>query len=284
MTTQSEERQRLASMLRTLRLDVALSTTELARQLGWSQSKVSKTERGETLPRSEDVSEWARITKATAETCAELARLAAITNEDAFELKRYRAPGRRRNQEEIHRLETNASRIRAYSGDVVIGLAQTRRYAEAMFSMGRKLSSEERLDDVVNARLARQQTLDDPDRQFELVMNESALRRQLIPAQDMRQQIRHLIELSSRPNVNLGLITFASQERTHQHHAYSMIGDPQRDTEAIVLIQTLTRRLVIRDPEELAEYVEHFNLLKAGAISGDELRAFLREVHDNLDW
>jgi hypothetical protein len=153
-----------------------------------------------------------------------------------------------------------------------------------MFSMGRELSNGEQLDDVVNARLARQQTLEDPDRQFEFVMNESALRRQLIPAQDMRQQVLHLIELSRRPNVDFGLITFDSRERTHQHHAYSMIGDPQQDTEAIVLIQTLTRRLVIRDPEELAEYVEHFNALKAGAISGDDFRAFLQEVHDSLEW
>lgn len=284
MTTQSGERQRLASMLHALRLDAALSTTELARRLGWSQSKVSKSERGETLPPTEDVEEWARHTNASGEVRAELARLAEITNDEAVEMKRYRAPGRRRRQNEIHRLEANASGIRAYAGDVVIGLTQTRRYAEAMFTLGGRLSSEDRLDEIVDARLARQESLSDTSKRFEFVMTENALRRRLIPAKDMRDQIQRLVELSHRPNVDFSLITFACHERAHQLQSFSMIGDPQRDAEAIVLIQTLTRRLVIRDPEELAEYVEHFNALKAGAISGDELRAFLQEVHDSLDW
>ncbi|WP_186763453.1 helix-turn-helix domain-containing protein [Lentzea tibetensis] len=282
MTTQSEERQRLASMLRALRLDAALSTTELARRLNWSQSKVSKTERGETSPPPEDVQEWARLTKASEQTHAELAELAEITNSEAVEMKRYRAPGRRRRQEELHRLEANASAVRAYSGDLVIGLAQTRPYARAMFMLGGRQSPEERLDEVVDARLARQESLNNLDRQFEFVMNESAFRRKLIPAEDMRQQVQHLIEFSHRPNVDFGLITFNSNERVHQLHSFSMIGDPGRDAESIVLIQTLTRRLVIRDPEEIAEYLEHFNALRTAAISGDELRAFLREVIEDL--
>ena len=49
----------MAEALRSLRVDAGLSTTQLARQLRWSQSKVSKTERGITLPPASDVEAWA---------------------------------------------------------------------------------------------------------------------------------------------------------------------------------------------------------------------------------
>lgn len=278
MTNESVDRQRLASILRTLRVDADLSTTELARQLHWSQSKVSKTERGETLPRPEDVELWARQTRASAEIRAELAELADRTSTEAVEWKREMAPGRRRKQEEIQRLEANASVTRVFAPSVVVGLAQTRPYAEAMFQLGRTVATPESLDEIVDARLARQDTLNDPSKRFEFVMGEFALRRKLISAADMRDQVARLIELSRRPNIDIGVITVGAAETVHQYHGFAIIGDPLQDAESIVLAETLTRALRIRPTEEIVEYVEHFSAIRAAAISGDELRTFLQEV------
>lgn len=282
MTNESVDRQRLASILRGLRIDADLSTTELARQLNWSQSKVSKTERGETLPRPEDVELWARHTRATAAVRAELAELADRTSTEAVEWKREMAPGRRRKQEEIQRLEANSSVTRVFAPSVVVGLAQTRTYAEAMFRLGREVAEVESLDEIVDARLSRQDTLDDQNKRFEFVMGEFALRRKLISAADMRIQVTRLIELSHRPNVDIGVITADATETAHQYHGFAIIGDPAYDAESIVLAETLTRALRIRSTEEINEYVEHFKALRAAAISGDALRSFLREVVEGL--
>ncbi len=281
MTKQSEERQRLASTLRSLRIDAALSTTELARRLDWSQSKVSKTERGETLPPPEDVDRWAQLTKASREIRDELAWLAAITTSDAVEWKRAMAPGARRWQQEIHRLETNASVVRVFSPDVVVGLAQIAPYAEMMFRMG---GDDEPLDEIVKARLDRQETLNNLDRRFEFVMDETALRRRIVSAVDMRLQIERLIDLSTRPNIDVGVITLDTTRVTHQYLGFAVIGDPTLDAESIVIAETPTRGLRIRATEELHAYVEHFNDLRATATEGDELRAFLQEVIEGLDW
>jgi transcriptional regulator with XRE-family HTH domain len=283
MTEPSEERQRLASILRSLRIDAALSTTELARRLDWSQSKVSKTERGETLPPPEDVERWAQLTKASREVRDELSWLATATTADAVEWKRAMAPGRRRWQQEIHRLEANASVVRVFSPDVVVGLAQIRQYAEMMFRMGREVDPAESLDEIVGARLDRQETLNDSSRRFEFVMDETALRRKIIPAPDMRMQIERLIDLSSQANIDIGVITFDATNLTHQYLGFAIIGDPTLDAESIVLAETPTKGLRIRATEEINEYVKHFNALRAAATSGVALRAFLQEVIESLD-
>ena len=105
MTLESVDRQRLASILRTLRIDAALSTTELARRLSWSQSKVSKTERGETLPRPEDVELWARQTRATPQVRAELSELADRTSTEAVEWKRELAQADDANRRKFNALK-----------------------------------------------------------------------------------------------------------------------------------------------------------------------------------
>jgi hypothetical protein len=130
--------------------------------------------------------------------------------------------------------------------------------------------------------MRRQAVLDDPGRRFEFLMSEPALRRQLVSSKDMRAQVRRLVDLSRRSNVELELIKFDAEEAVHQYHRFSVIGDPELDGAAIVLAETVTRALTIRGKGDVAEYVEHLTALRRGAIRGDELRAFRREVLGDL--
>ncbi len=267
----------MAEALRSLRVDAGLSTTQLARRLGWSQSKVSKTERGVTLPPPSDVEAWAVATAASAELRAELRTLADRSTFEFIERRRVLAPGPRRVQEEIQRLEEAASVVRVFNSDVVVGLAQTRAYVEAMFRLGGSTPAEH-LDEAVTARLARQATLADQNKRFELVMGEAALRRRLIPAVAMRAQLERLLALSQQPNVSLGVIRFDADERVHQYHGFAIVGDPDLDDHVIAGASTVTRRLTIRGEAEVREYIEHFDALRATAMEGEPLREFLREL------
>ncbi|MBV9164268.1 MAG: helix-turn-helix domain-containing protein [Pseudonocardiales bacterium] len=273
----SDDRRRLAEALSDLRGSAGLSTTQLAHQLGWSQSKVSKTERGVTLPQPSDVEAWAVATKASSKLRAELSALADRMAVEFTEWRRTLAPGPRRVQQEIQRLEETASVVRVFNPNVVVGLAQTRAYIEAMFRLGPGALVAS-LDHAVAARLARQATLTDGRKRFELVMGEAALRRRLIGPAAMRNQLERLVELSRQPNIGLGVIRFDADERVHQHHGYSVIGDPDLDNDAIVWAGTVTRTLRVRGDTEVREYVEHFDGLRAAATEGEPLRAFLREL------
>src|SRR6185312_6779832 len=93
---QSSERRRMAETLRTLRTEAELSTNQLAKLLHWSQSKVSKTERGVTLPATSDVEAWTAATGASAKLAAELIELAERATIELIERRRVLSPGRRR--------------------------------------------------------------------------------------------------------------------------------------------------------------------------------------------
>lgn len=278
MTEPAEERHRLAAALRDMRTDAGLSTPQLAARLGWSQSKVSKTELGRSRPQPDDVDAWARATGADPAFRDEMVRVAGQAAVQATEWRRELAPGRRRKQEEIHRIEAAASVIRVFSPDVVVGFAQTRPYAQAMFRLGRRVGPADDLDEAVNARLARQTLLDDPSKRFELAMGETALRRVLIPLEAMRAQLDRLADLTARPNVVVGMIPFRAEERVHQYHGFAILGDPEIDDEAIVLVETVTRAITVRASSEVAEYIEHFTGLRAAAIEGEQLKTLLQRL------
>lgn len=280
MTITPEDKMRLASTLKNLRVDAGLSTVKLAAEFNWSQSKVSKTETGRTMPPPEDVDAWCRRFNAPPDVREELVAIATTAAAQATEWLKALAPGRVRKQDAIRRMEQDASVIRVFAPDVIVGLAQVSAYAEKMFRLGRNIASaaDEAPEEVAKARLERAAVLERTEKQFFLLMSEYALRRQLIPAADMRRQIEHLIELSHRPNVAVEIIPFAAEEKEHQYTGFAILGDPDLDAEAVVLVETLTRELSIRSSDEVRNYIDHFNALRRAAISGSELRDFLQEV------
>lgn len=281
MNDLANDRRRMAETLRDLRISVGLSTTQLANRLGWSQSKVSKTERGVTLPPPSDVEAWANATAASAELRAGLVEIAGRAATEFIEWRRFLAPGRRRVQQDVQRLEDGASIVRVFAPSVIVGLGQIHPYAEAVFRIGwRGLA--ENLEDVVQARLARQVVLADEGKRFELVMGEAALRRRLLSPATMRVQLTRLVELSRQPNVRMGVIRFDAVETVHQYHGFAILGDPDLDDEAIVTAETLTRALVVRDDADIREYVEYFNALRAAATEDEPLQEFLQELISEL--
>lgn len=277
--TEDPDRPRLAAELRRLRIEAGLSTTQLAERLGWSQSKVSKTELGRTLPSQGDVRAWAETTGAPAGLSDELAGIAEAAGIQVTEWRREIAPGRRRKQQEVRALESAASVVRVFGQEVIVGLAQTAEYADAMFRLGRKGGHpiEDRAE-IVRARLARQAALDEPGKRFELVMGEAALRRRLIPPPAMAAQLRRLIELSERPNIRLGVIPFDAVERVHQYHGYAVLGDPDTDVSSLVLAETVTRIITVRAEPEVREYLAHFAGLCAAAMFDDQLHDLLHDL------
>ena len=284
---QTPEHHQLAAALRGLRADANLSTTVLAARLGegWSQSRVSRIERGVTRPTPADVEQWAQATNADPNVKRQLMAFAEQSQVQLTEWRRVLAPGRRRVQEEIAQLEAGASVIRVFGADVVPGLAQTRAYMRRMFLLGRTdvLTDDDDLDAALDARMARLRVLDSETR-VKLLMSEFALRRHLVPGLVHRDQIQRLIDLSGRPNVHLGVIPFAADEADHQYQGYAILGDPDVDDSAIVVAETLTRELRVRDLEEIAAYIGHYERLDSTAFHGDELRAFLLAVATDVTW
>lgn len=238
-----------------------------------------------TLAKPTEVDEWARVLSAGLDLRRHLLDLAQRQGAELLEWKRMVAPGRRRRQEEIRALESEASVLWVFSLNLVPGLAQTARYAEAMFRMGRDRSiSDEEITGSVQARLARQAVLDDSAKRFKLLFAEGAVHRSLLERDDMREQVHRLAAVAEMPSVEMGMIPFAARERVHTYHNFSIIGDPEVDANALVIVGTVTRKLTVRDPDEIRQYIEHYRRLAEGALFGDELVAFLQEFSMQSPW
>lgn len=106
-----EDREKLASTLRDLRVNAGWSTTKLAERLGWSQSKVSKTETGRTMPPPNAVEAWARELDAPVEVTAELVEIAAQAALKLTERRQESAPGRRKLADLQEALDLQSDRL-----------------------------------------------------------------------------------------------------------------------------------------------------------------------------
>lgn len=287
------ERHELVVALKGLRLDAKLSTTELAVLLSttsgrtWTQSRVSRVERGVTLATPEDVDAWTTALKTPTETKRHLMNLA---DESRTQFTKWRSElgsesARRQLQEEIARFEAAASVIRVFGADVVPGLVQTRAYAARMVRLGEHddIDQAEDLDELLDVRMGRQAVLDS-GKQIRLLMSETALRRHLVTGPMHLDQLERLIQLAPQRNVHLGVIPFDADEVEHQYLQFAILGDPNTDDSAIVLAETPTRGLRVRDLDEIAEYVRHYERLDSTALHGDELRALLLEIAEYTTW
>jgi transcriptional regulator with XRE-family HTH domain len=284
MTLQADGRRELAERLRLLRKQRGLTQEDLAKRLGWTQARVSRVDRGTTLPRAEDVDAWAGALQASGEERATLAELADALRVQMTAWRREMAIGRRRVQAEIRTLEERASTIWAFSLDVVPGLLQTAAYAEMMFRLGRSAPPEdEDLAAVVAARIARQAALEDGGKTVHLLCTETAFRRSLLGRDAMVEQVERVIAAAER-GVAVGVIAFAAYERTQTYHAFAVIGDPAAGESSVVVAETVTHVLTVRDEDEIAAYIGHFNDLWAAATTGDDLVPYLREVAASAPW
>lgn len=275
----SAAQRRLASKLRQLRRAADLTGEQLASRYGWNQSKVSRLETGKTVPRLTDVDAWLRAVGATPDIATEVDELldAALTSTSPW--KAELREGRRRKQERIGELEQSVSAIRVFQPDVVPGLLQIPDMIRHVYSMGRPVSDAD-LAQAVKARMDRQVVLYDRAKRLEFVMAEAALRWRPGPVHVQLAQLDRLEALTSA--VRVGIIPSGQQVSAHHFHGFVILGEPGTDDDLLVLVETMTRELYLRDDHDVAAYLEQFGKLVADAVYGDEARAVLRRVATDL--
>src|SRR5262249_35518830 len=106
-------------------------------------------------------------------------------------------------------LEEAATQIRAYEVQFIPGLLQTGDYARAVTLLGYPNASGREIDRRVGLRLARQAFFPRPNPpNIWIVLDEAVMKRPIGGAEVMRAQIKHLIDISARPNVTIQIVPF----------------------------------------------------------------------------
>lgn len=174
-------------------------------------------------------------------------------------------------------LEGAASLIRIYEVQFVHGLLQTEGYAHAVVSRGMRGAPAAEIDRRVALRLERQKALvAERAPRFHAVLDEAALRRPYGGREVMREQLRHLIEMSEQPNVTLQVMPFSFGGHAGESGSFTMLRFPESDLSDIVYLEQLTSALYLDKAEEVAQYEKAMVRLHADSPDPEESRDLLR--------
>lgn len=275
MSPATDDRAAFASRLRELREEAGLSTTRLAADLGWSQSKVSKIENRRTKPSVADVQAWVAATGASSDVAAELINVAESIQVASIIWDRTLSGGRAAHQRNIARLLADATRMQVFQHAAVPGLLQTAEYARSVLALADVFD----VGDTARAsaaRIERQAALYEKGRQFDFLISEAALRFRPVSYEALAAQYDKILSVSTLPRVNVALIPTGAPPSTVHAHSFVIYTLP--DDSQFVTIETYTRELTLTDPEEISVYSRVYESLLTDSATDERARELLSDL------
>ena len=152
-------------------------------------------------------------------------------------------------------LEQASSLIRTYQPQFVPGLLQTEAYAQAVVELGHPDEPTERRARRVALRMARQELVQASHAPtLWAVIDEAALSRPIGGTAVLRDQIRHLLEISERPNVTVQIVPFHLGGPGAIGGPFNILRFPEPDLPDIVYLEQLTSALYLDRLEDTHHY------------------------------
>ncbi|WP_030680724.1 helix-turn-helix domain-containing protein [Streptomyces sp. NRRL B-1347] len=167
-----------------------LSASEFGEAIGYGEDQVRKVERGARIPRPEYLDAADEVLDAN-----------GFISAMKEEMAKARYPKKVR---ELAKLEERAVELCLYSNHNIHGLLQTEEYGDALLRTRRPAYSQDELEQLLAARMARQSILkrsQAPELSF--VQEEVTLRRPVGGTMVLRRQLEHLLEVGQLPSVEL---------------------------------------------------------------------------------
>ncbi|GAA1556000.1 helix-turn-helix transcriptional regulator [Streptomyces globosus] len=192
-----EPRQRFAEELRQLRAGSGASLRQLGERLGWDWSLFGKMEKGETLGGPE-------VVQALDQHYGTPGLLLALWEVALGDKTQFKEQYRR-----YMGLEAEAVSMWHFAVSVLPGFFQTPNYASELLAAGGYTG--DALTQQVEARLGRQDLLEGVGAlPFRTILSEAALRTAMRDGQAWREQLEHIAELTTRPNVVVHVLPFSA--------------------------------------------------------------------------
>lgn len=271
---------RLGAELRKLRERTGMTVTQAGALLGIDQARMSSIELGRAAIGA------ARLrTLACAYDCADQALIEALVGMTG-------GGGRRWWHEyrgvlpaaflDLAELEHHAVAMRTVHTVHMPGLLQTREYARTIFEQNDPPLPPFEVEHRLSHRMKRQAVLfrDDPPK-YTAVIHEAALRMQFGGREVARGQLRHLVEMSQRPNIRLMVIPFSSPVVPGAGQAVFYAEGPVRDLDTVQL--DTEHGAVFLDAEAvLHKYRVFIDRMENAALDGEEARSLAMSVFSSL--
>lgn len=267
----TSRRRHLGRELRKIRNQKELSAEQVAKTLGWGESKVLDIEgakRQKTNPR--DVDDLCRVYGVDEKRHAELRALAEDSKSVGWwqTYKGMMPP----EYATLIEFEEEAAKVSAASLGMVPGLAQTPAYARALMIDGPVKLSEQEIESRVEIRAKRQEILtasDDPTVLW-AVLDEAVVRRTVGEPEVMRGQLERLMELAHLPNVTLQVVPFSAGAHPAIAGPFSILESPSDEDglpdTATVYLETVVSQVLMEDQQQVQVYETAFQRAIAKAL------------------
>ncbi|MFB8177339.1 helix-turn-helix domain-containing protein [Streptomyces sp. NPDC055966] len=276
-------RRKLGAELRMLRTGAGLTSGDAARLVGWHQSKVSRIETGASGVKPADVRSLLDAYEVRDGHLRELLLMLAGSDGAGDRHRWWHAyrgvlPPTYRD---FISLESQASAMRTLETTVVPGLLQTPEYARAVTRAAVPDLDEERLDTLVEVRLARQDVLrSDPPLELSAVLDEAVLRREVGGPDVMARQLERLTEAARLPQVRLQVLPFAAGAHVGLTGPFVIFSFPSTSDLDVVVLDQLTSSLYLERKEDLKAYSEAFDTLRIHALSPEDSLDYIAGIGD----
>ncbi|PJN04447.1 transcriptional regulator [Streptomyces sp. CB01201] len=265
-------RRKLGEELRKLRDATGLTSGAAAALVGWHQSKVSRIETGRSGVKPADVTRLLDAygvgdpqLRSLLEALADSAGGGGVDWAHAY---RGLLPPQYRD---FISLESQARSARTLETSVVPGLLQTPAYARAVTRAALGGLPPDKLDSLVEVRIARQEVLrGDAPLMLNAVLDEAVVRRWVGGRAAMREQLRHLLDMAALPHVRLQVIPFQRGGYVGLSGPFIMFSFPAISDLDVVVIDHLTSSLYLERREDLEAYSAAFQTVQALALSSTE--------------
>jgi transcriptional regulator with XRE-family HTH domain len=262
-------RRRIAGELRRLRDAAGLTHEDVAAELGWHRSKLSRIEGAQ----------FVRLSLTDLRALLDLYGVAGKGERDALEkmARQARERGWWYSYSDVlpnpHAtyigLEAEATAIRTFQAQLIPALLQTEDYSRAVVQATRMTMRDNdearRFFELLKTRqelLSRQ-----PPVKLWTVLDQAVLRRQVGGLAVMRAQLDHLAGTAELPHVTLQVLPEEAGEHAALEGSFTILGFPEPADPDVVYLDAATGGVYLEKPEDRERYAAVFDHAIAAALS-----------------
>ncbi|MGW2287865.1 helix-turn-helix domain-containing protein [Streptomyces phaeochromogenes] len=247
--------QYFAEVLRMLRTKAGLSQTELGERMAYTGAAVSAVETC-AKPATDEFIEAAEKALEAGGVIAAAAKY--------LRLERYPE-----YFQGFVQLEQDALSVSSYCNQLIEGLLQTEAYTRALLSCDFPPLDEEEMAQLTLARMERKALFDrKPVCVVNVILDESALRRQIGDRDVMHAQYTHLVEQAERPNLDIQVMPASQGAHAGLRGAMKLIETSEQAT--LVYTEALGKSLLISKADESGLLARRYAMISRQALRPEE--------------
>ncbi|MBT2414722.1 helix-turn-helix domain-containing protein [Streptomyces sp. ISL-12] len=265
----SDSLRTFGAVVQALREHAGLSRAEFATRVQFSKHTVESVELGRRMP---DESFVELGEEATGNTGALRKSSRHLTRGEAGLAAWFRRWAR---------LEQVALSLCTYECRLVPGLLQSPGYARAVFEGTVPVAPDEQLEDFMARRMERQRMLfERPTTPFSFIAEEHVFRRRFGDAEQMREMLDHVLELTAPRNVTLQIVPMEAGLHACLDGPVRLLETPKGQRFAYSEGQQNGR--LISDAKEVSLLYQRYDTLRSQALNAKDSRGLLERLRGEL--